>query len=267
MTAPRNTSSGKQTKSASGPKKSAAPVAKADLVDAPAAIEPASVEPFPASPEPIVTPAPEPEPEYAPEIASSATLIPEEATIIAAEPVKPVVENMMSEAAPFAAEKDMINLKGTTMADVIESTKQYTDEAKARFQSAFSELSEKAKAGVEKSTKAIEEMSDIAKGNVEALVESGKIAAKGAEGIGQGVAEYGRISFEKASATMKSFASVKSPAEFFQLQSELMSSSFDAFAKESAKSSEALLKLAGEIVQPLSTRVSIVTEKVKSLAS
>jgi hypothetical protein len=66
---------------------------------------------------------------------------------------------------------------------------------------------------------------------------------------------------------MKSFASVKSPAEVFQLQSELMSSSFDAFAKESAKSSEALLKLAGEIVQPLSTRVSIVTEKVKSLAS
>jgi phasin family protein len=153
------------------------------------------------------------------------------------------------------------------MTDVIETTKKFTEEAKARFQTAFSEIGEKAKSGVEKSTKALEELGDIAKGNVEALMESSKIAAKGAEGIGQSAAEYGRTSFEKASATMKSFASVKSPAEFFQLQSELLSSSFDSFAKESAKSSEAFLKLAGEIVQPLSTRVSIVTEKVKSLAS
>ena len=74
-------------------------------------------------------------------------------------------------------------------------------------------------------------------------------------------------SFESATATMKSFASVKSPTEFFQLQSELLSSTFDSFAKESAKSSEAMLKLAGDVVQPISSRISLVTEKVKSLAA
>lgn len=153
------------------------------------------------------------------------------------------------------------------MSDVLETTKKYTEEAKERFQAAFSEMSEKTKAGVEKSTRAFEEFSDLAKGNVEALVESGKIATKGVEAMGQGAAEYGRLSFEKASAAMKSLAAVKSPTEFFQVQSELLSSSFDAFAKESAKASEALLKLAGDVAQPISTRVSVVTEKVRSLSA
>lgn len=154
-----------------------------------------------------------------------------------------------------------------TVNDVIANTKKYTDEAKTRFQSAFAEMNEKAKTGVEKSTKAVEELADIAKGNVEALVESGKIAAKGVEALGQEAAEYGRLTFEKASATMKSLAAAKSPTEFFQLQSEMVSGAFDIFAKESAKTSEALIKLAGEVAQPLSSRVSLVTEKVKSLAA
>ena len=147
----------------------------------------------------------------------------------------------------LAAAGQGVEQKGTEiMSDVMETTKKYAEEAKERFQTAFFEISEKAKAGVEKSTKALEELSDIAKGNVEAIVESGKIASKGMESMGQEAAEYGRVSFEKASAAMKSLAAVKTPTEFFQLQSELLSSSFDAFAKESAKTSEVLLKLRSE---------------------
>ncbi len=155
----------------------------------------------------------------------------------------------------------------TTMNDVIANTKKYTEEAKTRFQSAFADMNEKAKVNVEKSTKAIEEITELTKGNVEALVESGKIAAKGLEAMGQDAAEYSRLTFEKASATMKSLAAAKSPTEFFQLQSDLLSSAFDVFAKESAKTSEAIIKLAGDVAQPLSSRVSVVTEKVKSLAA
>lgn len=153
------------------------------------------------------------------------------------------------------------------VSDVLETTKKVTEEAKDRFQSAFAEASEKAKSGVEKSAKAFEELSDIAKGNVEALVESGRIAAKGLEGLGQEAAEYSRSHFEKASAAVKSLSTARSPAEFFQIQSELFSSSFDSFAKESAKASEHLLKLAGDVVQPISTRVSVVTDKVRSKLS
>ncbi|MCF8710135.1 phasin family protein [Rhizorhapis sp. SPR117] len=113
----------------------------------------------------------------------------------------------------------------------------------------------------------LEEVNELTKGNVEAVVESGKIAAKGAEALGQEAAEYSRKSFEKATATMKSFASVKSPTEFFQLQSEFFSSAFDTMASEASKNSEAMLKLAGDVAQPLSTRMSLVSEKVKSFTS
>ncbi|MGC4250295.1 MAG: phasin family protein [Sphingobium sp.] len=154
----------------------------------------------------------------------------------------------------------------TTMNDIIENGKKFAEEAKAKIETAYADFNEKAKAGVEKSTKALEEFSDLAKGNVEALVESGKIAAKGVETLGQEAVDYGRKNFEKATASFKSFSTVKTPTEFFQLQSQLFATSFDDFAKEAAKSSEALLKLAGDVAQPLAARVSVVTDKVKTLA-
>jgi len=159
-----------------------------------------------------------------------------------------------------------VEQEGMKMVDVIESTKKFADDTKVQFETAFTEMSEKAKAGVEKSTKAFEELSELAKGNVEALVESSKIAVKGVESFGQSAAEFSRANFEKTSAMMKSFASVKTPAEFFQLHSELVSGAFDEFAKETAKNSEAMLKLAGEIAQPISSRVSLMTEKVKAFS-
>lgn len=176
----------------------------------------------------------------------------------------PVAEAEVETPTTSTAFEAAVEQEGMKMVDVIESTKKFADDAKVQFESAFSELSEKTKAGVEKSTKAFEELSALTKGNVEALVESSKIAVKGVEGLGQSAAEFGRSNFEKTSAAMKSFASIKTPAEFFQLHSELVSGAFDEFAKETAKNSEALLKLAGDVVQPISSRVSLMTEKVKS---
>ena len=187
-----------------------------------------------------------------------------------AEEIRPEIttEASAEPAAAAAGPIEQIEQKGTVlMADVLETTKKYSEEAKERFQSVFTELSDKAKANVDKSTKALEQFNEIAKGNVEALVESGKIATKGIESLGQDAAEFGRVSFEKASAAMKSLTSIKTPAEFFQVQSDLLSTAFDAFAKETAKNSEALLKIAGDVAQPISTRVSVITERVRSIAA
>jgi hypothetical protein len=199
--------------------------------------------------------------------------IPAEPVAVAPEPVvatvppPPSIEETLPATAEEPAPVPAAAEGNTVMTDVMETTKKIAEEAKTKFESAFADINAKAKASVEKSTKAIGELSDLTKGNVEAFVESGKIAAKGVEALGQDAAEYSRKNFEKATATLKSLAAVKSPTEFFQLQSEMMSSAFDSFAKETAKSSEAMLKLAGDISQPISTRVSIVTEKVKSLAA
>jgi hypothetical protein len=168
------------------------------------------------------------------------------------------------EPAPQAADQT----KGTfLMTDAMETAKTYAEEAKTRIQSAVTEMNEKAKTAMEKSAKAMEEMGDIAKGNLEAIVESSKIAAKGMESMGQEAVEFSRKSFENSNATFKKFAAIKSPTEFFQLQSELMSTAMDSFASEAAKSSEAMLKLAGDVSQPISNRVAIVTEKMKALAA
>lgn len=183
----------------------------------------------------------------------------------AAEPE--ITESLTQKADPIATQPLPATEGTKIMNDVIETGKKFAEDTKAKLETAYADMNEKAKAGVEKSTKAIEELSDIAKGNVEAMVESGKIAAKGMETLGQEAVDYGRKSFEKATASFKTFSTIKTPTEFFQLQSQLLSSSFDEFAKEAAKSSEAFMKLAGDVAQPLTARVTLVTDKVKSLAA
>lgn len=246
---------------------------------APAAKAPSPVKAPPkAAPAPVASAAPAkapPPPEPVKEETAAATAIgavEQAAALTEAVVVKPIEK--IVEAVPEPEEKkpetftDPIPAaaeEGTTiMTDAIETTKKVAAEAKEKFQAMFGDFNEKAKVAVEKSSKMLEDINEITKGNVEAVVESSKIAAKGAEALGQEAAEYSRKSFEKATATMKNFASVKSPTEFFQLQSEFFSSAFDTMASEASKSSEAVLKLAGDVVQPLSTRFSTVSEKVKS---
>jgi len=191
---------------------------------------------------------------------------------VAVEDRKPGVTEITATAATSDMGADALDKASQTegaivMTDAMETAKTYAEEAKTRFQGAFSEFNDKTKLAVEKSSRAFEELSELAKGNLEALVESGQIAAKGVETLGQDAAEYGRKSFEKTSTTLRSFAAVKSPSEFFQLQSELLSSMFDTMASESARSSETMLKLAGDIAKPISNRVSVVSDKIKSLAA
>ena len=135
-----------------------------------------------------------------------------------------------------------------------------------KAQALFADWNDRSKAAVEKSTKLVEEANEFAKGNVEALVESGRIAAKGFETLGQDAAEYGRKSFESATAALKTFATVKSPADFFKLQSEFVRSAFDSYVAEASKNTEAVLKLAGDAAQPISSRFAVAAEKVKTTA-
>jgi phasin family protein len=136
----------------------------------------------------------------------------------------------------------------------------------ARAESLFAEFSDRTKAALEKNSKAFDEFNDFARGNVEAVVESSKIAAKGFESFGQEAAEYSRKSFETATAALKQFAGIKSPAELFKLQGDYVRSAFDSLVAETSKNTESLLKLAGDITQPLSNRAAVAVEKIKVAA-
>ncbi len=174
-------------------------------------------------------------------------------TVETAKTVETAIEPVQEAVAKIAVEG---NRKAKTMIE--------TNTAKA--QAMFTDFNDRSKAAVEKSTKLIEEANDFAKGNVEAIVESSKIAAKGLETLGQDAAEYSRKSFETATAALKTFATVKSPTELFKLQSDFFRTSFDSYVAEASKNTEAMLKLAGDAAQPLSGRIALVAEKVKTAA-
>ncbi|MEP9359228.1 TIGR01841 family phasin [Sphingomonas sp. KR3-1] len=244
-----------------GPKtgtgKPAAPKPAARAKPAPKLAAPKAEKPAPVKAAETIVEAPVAEP--APVLAAATQEVTETVQTVSA----PIVE-AVAETATTAAEA----VEEIVAAPAVkESVKMSTIEnATGKAQALFAEWNDRTKAAVEKSTKLVEEANDFAKGNVEALVESGRIAAKGFEGLGQDAAEYSRKSFETATAALKSFSSVKSPADFFKLQSDFFRTSFDSYVAEASKNTEALIKLASDAAQPISNRVAVAAEKVKTAA-
>lgn len=145
----------------------------------------------------------------------------------------------------------------------VKMTDNVTD-AEVMAKNAFTDVSEQARAAMEKGNKMIEEMNDFTKGNVEAFVAAGRAAAKGAEILGQNAAEYSRKSFDEASKALKTISSAKSPTEFFKLQNDFAKSQFDSLIAEASKVSEAVVKMFGDVAEPLSSRVAVAADKVKT---
>ena len=137
----------------------------------------------------------------------------------------------------------------------------------AKFQELFGDAGERSQELVRKSQAAAEEMAEIAKANLEAFAEAGRIAANGARTLGQDMLASGREGLEQASGAVRTLADAKSPTEFLQIQAELARTSFDRAVAESSKFAEAFVKLAGETVQPLSTRATLNAERISEIAA
>jgi len=176
---------------------------------------------------------------------------------------KPVAKPIRAAAKAVRSIKTGVNIMANTNSKTVETGQIAADQ----FRAAFGDINERAKAAAEKSAKIAEELADLTRGNVEALVASSKIAAKGVETLSQDAAEYSRKSFEEASAVLKSFAEVKSATDFFKLQGDYARSAFDAAVAESARVSETVLKLAGEVAEPINSRYNVAAERVKTLAA
>lgn len=170
------------------------------------------------------------------------------------------------EAAPSPAVESDTVLAEATLAAVDEGsdTMATVEFGADKAQAVFGEMQARFKAAWDKSSKVGEELVEFTKGNVEAVVASAKVAAKYGEEIGQETADYGKKSFESAMAQFRSLASAKSPTELFQLQSDFAKSSFDSAVAEASKVSEKMLKIAGDVAQPISSRYAVAAEKIKT---
>ena len=170
--------------------------------------------------------------------------------------VKPAAAKAPAQVSPI------IKLKDTIMTKTKTTTEDYT----AKIKDAMTTAQEKAKAAFEKTSAYATEYGDFAKGNLEAVVESGKILAAGLQDMGKAYVAETKGVVETVTADVKEIAAVKTPADFFKLQGEIMRRNFDAAVAATSKSSEAMVKLAGDAFAPISTRVSLAVEKVKQAA-
>lgn len=184
-----------------------------------------------------------------------------------AKAAKPTRKPARRAARPAAPARPARVAARTATNQIDKGTKTVTNEAKKaadRFQTVFGDVNAQTNTAIERNTKLAEELTALTQGNVEAFVASSRVAAKGAEKIGQDVAEYSRKSFEQASTAFKTFADVKSPADLLRLQADFVRTQFDSAVAESSKLSEQMIKLAGEVAQPLTNRYSVAAERVKS---
>jgi phasin family protein len=237
---------------AAEPARAAAP--KADVVKA----EPAKAAPAAAAPK-----ARKPARRAAKKTVKQAKPARKPATARKPKPAQPAVKP--ARAAKAGARQIKTGVKN--MANQTSKTIETGKIASEQFNAVLGDVNARAKTAFEKSAKIVEEFADLTRGNVEAIVASSKVAAKGVETLGQDAADYGRKSFEDASAALKSFAEVKSATDFFRLQGDYARSAFDAAVAESARMSETVLKLAGDVAEPINSRYAVAAERVKTLAA
>lgn len=139
------------------------------------------------------------------------------------------------------------------------STEAMREDAKA----AFSTGNDKMADAMKKTTEITSGMTDMAKGNMEAVVESSRIAATGAQDFAKNMAEYNRRTFEHVTAAMKDMTQAKSPTELFKLQSDYAQKLFDLAIAETSRTTEAMMKLAGEVSRPMQNQIAEATAKVR----
>lgn len=136
-------------------------------------------------------------------------------------------------------------------------------DAVAQAQAGIETMNEKVCDMMEKNMKSMTDLTEFTKGNVEAMIESAKAATTAAETMTLHFVESSKKSMEEAQAAIKSMTSAKTPNELMQFQTDFAKGQFDKAVANWSQMSETWMKLAGEVVQPLSNRMAIASESVK----
>jgi phasin family protein len=149
------------------------------------------------------------------------------------------------------------------MTETVEKT---AKEAQAKAADFFADIREKAVEAAEKGKKVAADAAEFNKANIEAMVEAGKIVAKGAQELGKTNMDYAKKNFEDMQAAVKEVTAVKNPTDFVKLQGELARKGFDTAVAQGSKNTEALVKLANDMFQPISNRFAVAADYFKKAA-
>ncbi len=151
-------------------------------------------------------------------------------------------------------------------AEQVKSTINATTEgAMATGKATFDQVASKSREAIETGMKNVDEFAGLARGNVEAMLASSRAAAQGIETIAREVADFSRKTFEETTAAARAMTTVKTPNELMQLQNDFAKTQFDAAVAEMSKLSETMVKLMGEVFEPMQARATVATDKLKSM--
>lgn len=129
---------------------------------------------------------------------------------------------------------------------------------------AMEQVAAKSKEAVEAGMKSMDEMASMHRGNIDALIASAKAATTGVEQVMTHLTEASKKSFEDTTAMVKTLTAAKSPTELMQLQSDFAKTQFDEAVAQYSKMTEMMIKLAGEVMEPVQNRVAVATDKLKA---
>ena len=180
---------------------------------------------------------------------------------------KPATKLTIKRAAPIkSATKSGAKAMNDTIKTLNQTARKTADQGRERIDTLITETTTQSRAAFERNNKVVKDLADFSKGNVEAIVESGKIAVGGIQKINSDAVEFGRKSFENATAAVKTYAGAKNATDLMKLQGDFARTSFDQFVAQASRNSEAMLKLAGEALQPISNRLAVAATKIKTAA-
>lgn len=195
--------------------------------------------------------------------------------------VEPVVKSVAATAAiiPFATafttnllpkEPIMATAFGTTQDAVrttVETLNAQTEAAVNNSKAAMEQVAAKSKEAVEASMKSLDELNDMARANIDALIASARVATTGVEQVMTHLTEVSKKSFEETTSMMKGLTAAKTPNELMQLQSDFAKAQFDSAVAEYSKLTEMMVKLVGDVMEPMQNQVAVSTDKMKAVWS
>lgn len=109
--------------------------------------------------------------------------------------------------------------------------------------------------------KAFETANAMAKANLEAVTAAATAATKGFEVLTKAVAGYTKESAAVTQETLAAIRGAKNAKDFLDLNQNRAKAHYDHFIAEASKMTELLVKVSGEIVEPLSNRYAVAVDQ------
>jgi phasin family protein len=170
----------------------------------------------------------------------------------AAEPVA-----VAAETAAATVRKSVTKTAKAGKAATAKAVKAGTEKITKTFEQAFSTSKEKYETAMQN----LSDISAMGRENMDAVVSASTVFAKGVEAVNAELAAISKRNLEDSIAAVKALAAAKSAKEYFELQSDLMKTSWDHMVADTTKIGEMVGEYSKDAMAPIQSRITAAMEK------